>query len=84
MKHAIESAFFKPMPPKAESKADITTRVSRQIVEGEAAANAAKTQRLRAARLAQEVSGIAVAAPRKAQGSDSQYLPLPNKNSPAP
>jgi len=66
MKHASEPDFFKPMPPKAESKADITTRVARQIVEGEAAAAAAKTQRLRAARLAQKVSDIAVAAPRKA------------------
>jgi len=43
-------------PSRQETKADITTRTARQIMDSETAAREAKTERLRAARLAQEAS----------------------------
>jgi hypothetical protein len=64
MKANPQPGLFKPTPPQAEAKGDATTRVSRQIIESEAAARVAKTERLRAARLAQELAAP-VARPKK-------------------
>ena len=44
-----ETGFFK---PKGDAKGEATTKTARTIIEGEAAARQAKTERLRAARLA--------------------------------
>lgn len=51
-----------------DNKTDTTTRVAREITDREAAASAAKTERLRAARLAHEATAQpadAVKKPRK-------------------
>lgn len=64
MKHMPEPGLFKPAPSRTEAKSDTTSRVARQIVDLEAAARLAKTERLRAARLAQETEAP-VAAPKK-------------------
>ncbi|PBB35482.1 hypothetical protein CK218_20890 [Mesorhizobium sp. WSM3879] len=44
-----ETSVFK---PKGDAKSEATTKTARTIIEGEAAARQAKTERLRAARLA--------------------------------
>ncbi|BAT58865.1 hypothetical protein GJW-30_1_01392 [Variibacter gotjawalensis] len=43
-----------PMPSRAEAKNEATSRAARQLIDSETAARLAKTNRLRAARLAQE------------------------------
>lgn len=53
---------FKKKPPAMESKGDTTTRVAQEIIKQDAAAAAAKLDRLRAARLAQEAEARAAAA----------------------
>ena len=53
MKRMPDPGLFKPAPSRTEAKSDATSRVARQIVDLEAAARVAKTERLRAARLAQ-------------------------------
>lgn len=45
---------FKPKPSQAELRVDATTKAARAIIREEATARDAKTERLRAARLAQE------------------------------
>ena len=64
MKRMPEPGLFKPAPSRTEAKSDTTSRVARQIVDLEAAARLAKTERLRAARLAQEIEAP-VATPKK-------------------
>ena len=44
--------LFAPAPNKAEAKSDATTRFAKQIIDTEAKARQAKTERLRAARMA--------------------------------
>lgn len=56
MKRAVESDLFKTPPSRRDAKGDTTTRLAREILDGEAAVRAAKTARLRAARLAQEAA----------------------------
>lgn len=56
MNKAIIDTVFPPKPPRNEAKADATTRIAREIIDSEATAREAKTQRLRAARLAQEAA----------------------------
>jgi hypothetical protein len=48
------NAVFQPKPSKQETKADLTTKAARAIIDHEASARDAKTERLRAARLARE------------------------------
>lgn len=48
------AAVFQLKPSRQETKADTTTRAAWEIIDNEAAAREAKTQRLRAARLARE------------------------------
>ncbi len=63
------NAVFQPKPSKQESKADVTTKTARAIIDHELSAREAKTERLRAARLAQEEAAAskapAVKKPRK-------------------
>lgn len=65
MKRTLANSVFKPTLSRMESKNDATTRTARGIVDTEAAAMAAKTERLRAARLALEASAEKPAAPEK-------------------
>ncbi len=65
MKRTLANSVFKPTLSRMESKNDATTRAARGIVDTEAAAMAAKTERLRAARLAREASEEKPAAPEK-------------------
>ena len=48
------NAVFQPKPSKQETKADVTTKTARAIIDHELSAREAKTERLRAARLARE------------------------------
>ena len=47
----IEDTLLKPAPTRAETKADITDRAARAILEDEVARRREKTAKLRAARL---------------------------------
>lgn len=60
MKTKAANAVFKPRPSLAEARSDTTTRVARDIVNGEALLMAEKTERLRAARLALETPAAPV------------------------
>jgi hypothetical protein len=62
MARAPDTSAFKAKPSRMEAKGDATTRAAWQIIDSEAAAQAAKTARLRAARLAHE-AGQATPAP---------------------
>lgn len=55
--------LFRPKASKAETKADVTNRAARTMIETEAAKRATKTARLRKLRLAQEAE-TPVAAPK--------------------
>ncbi|WP_080918717.1 hypothetical protein [Manganibacter manganicus] len=54
----IPDGVFKPKPTSAENKNATTTHVARSIIEGEATKRAAKTERLRNARLAKEAQEV--------------------------
>jgi hypothetical protein len=54
MKSLTDTGIFKPAASRAEAKNDTTTRMAREIIDREANAMKAKTERLRVARLAQE------------------------------
>lgn len=62
MKLMAETAATRPPLSRAEAKGDATTRAAREIIESEAAARAAKTERLRAERLAREAEAPAPVA----------------------
>jgi len=61
----IPDGAFKPKQSPNEAKTDTTTRVAREIIDSESAARLAKTERLRAARLAQEAGKPEAAAKPK-------------------
>ncbi|PLP56337.1 hypothetical protein CYK37_26565 [Mesorhizobium loti] len=61
MNKSVANDMFKAKPTRTESKDDNTSRAAKAIINDEAAKRAAKTERLRLARLAQE----AVAVPDK-------------------
>ena len=68
MARAPDGGVAKPKPSRMEAKGDATTRAAWQIIDAEAAAEATKTARLRAARLARgatEVTPPAVKAKKK-------------------
>jgi len=52
----IPEGVFKPAAPRPDEKRDATTRAARVIIDREAAVRQAKTERLRAARLAREAT----------------------------
>lgn len=54
MTRKAETGVFRPMGLKAETRDEITARVARDIMKTEMAERVAKTERLRAARLALE------------------------------
>ena len=54
MDEAFINSVFTPKPTRQETKADVTSRVARDIMDKETAARDAKSERLRAARLSQE------------------------------
>ena len=56
-----KDTLFRPVPSRTETKADITDRVAREIIQSETDRRNALTQKLRTARLAQEA--LAAAAP---------------------
>ena len=53
-KELTKDTLFKPAPSRAETKADITDRTARAILDDEAAKRREKTAKLRAARLEME------------------------------
>ncbi len=55
----LSDKVFAPRRSAAETKSDTTTRISREIQDGEVAAREAKTERLRLARLAMEAAAPA-------------------------
>jgi hypothetical protein len=55
-KLAPTDKVFKPKPSQAELRVDATTRAAQAIMGEEASAREAKTERLRAARLAREAA----------------------------
>lgn len=67
MDHNTINALFQPKSTKQETKADVTTRAARAILDSETSAREKKTERLRAARMAQEAAAE----------------PLPEKKKPA-
>lgn len=74
MNHDAVNAVFKPGLTKMETKADISARVARQIIDTEVARRNAKTERLRAARLEMEAIEAEtpeedVTAPKKRKSS---------------
>ena len=54
MRHQIPDGVFKPSPTSGEKKSEVTARAAQQILDNERSARAAKTERLRLARLAKE------------------------------
>lgn len=62
MDHNAINAVFKPKLSKMETKADISARVAREIMDTEVARRNAKTARLKAARLEKEAEAVAVEA----------------------
>ena len=56
VKHKTAHAAFKATPSRTESRQDATTRAALAIIASESAATDAKTDRLRAARLAHEAA----------------------------
>lgn len=65
MTSATKDNVFRPVPSRTETKADITDRVAREIIQSETDRRNALTQRLRAARLAQEALAAAAPPPAK-------------------
>ncbi|MGS1096339.1 hypothetical protein ACVCNR_17405 (plasmid) [Aquamicrobium terrae] len=68
MDHDAVNAVFVPKLTRMETKADISARVAREIMDTEVARRNAKTARLRAARLERE-------AENAANGTTSAALP---------
>ncbi len=71
MDHDAVNAVFVPKLTRMETKADISARVAREILDTEVARRNAKTARLRAARLEQEAEAATnkekTSAPRRAR-----------------
>ena len=62
-----DTGMFRPVRLKAETRDEITARVARDIMRTEMAERVAKTERLRAARLAIEAAEPVVAVVRGAR-----------------
>lgn len=65
MTFSPEKNSLRPTATRMEAKGEATTKAARQILDAEASARIAKTDRLRAARLAQVEAAEAPAAPAK-------------------
>lgn len=51
-----KDTLFRPVPSRTETKADVTDRVAREIIQSETDRRHALTEKLKAARLAQEAA----------------------------
>lgn len=71
MNETLAAAVFQPKASRQETKADTTTRAAWEIIDSEAAAREAKTQRLRAARLALEAADEPTPAAKKKKAKKS-------------
>ena len=80
MKNVLADGAFKPKPTTAEAKGDATTRAALTIINGEAAAREAKTERLRKARLAQEALEAAPAPKKKPPTTVQKRIRNPKKS----
>ena len=69
-----DTGTFKPNLSRLEARNEVTNRVAREIIDGEAAARMAKTERLRAARIAQEAD-----ATKKARRSGQKEIKRASK-----
>lgn len=69
-KPAPTDKVFKPKPSQAELRVDATTRAAQAIMHEETSARDAKTERLRAARLAREAT----------EGPQVQKIPAKKKS----
>jgi len=67
MKLMAETGATKPALSRAEAKGDATTRAAKEIIQSEIAARNAKTERLRAERLAREAEAPAPVAKKAAR-----------------
>lgn len=68
MTRKAETGVFRPVGLKAETRDEITARVARDIMKTEMAERVAKTERLRAARLAMEAGEpVKAAASRRSR-----------------
>jgi hypothetical protein len=56
--NAVNEATTRPSASAREAKTELTTRIAREIMDGEVAKREAKTERLRAARLAMEAEAV--------------------------
>lgn len=65
MKQMSEPELFKSTPPRDDANVDATTKAVRAIIDQEAAARIAKTERLRAARLAREAIEHPATSPKR-------------------
>ncbi|MGK2286075.1 hypothetical protein [Pedomonas sp. V897] len=64
-----KDTLFRPTPSRSETRAEITDRTAREIIQSETERSRAKTERLRAARLEQEARALAAAAAEPAPKS---------------
>lgn len=67
MNQMPEPELFKSAPPKGDPNIDPTTKAARAIIDEEVAARIAKTERLRAARLARKAIEQPVTSTKKAR-----------------
>lgn len=75
MDQTLINAVFQPKPSKHEAKADVTTRVAREVIFSETTLREAKTERLRAARLAHEAKGTpAVKTKKKVRPNSAAFV----------
>lgn len=65
MRRIPDGSVFKPLQTRTETRSDATARAAREIIDTEATARAAKTERLRAARLARDESVPNIPVPKK-------------------
>ena len=83
-KSPLAEGVFKPKPTAIETRHDATNRAARQIIGSEASAREAKTERLKAARLARDakraksVPASRIVAQRK-RVSSKGAVPLQNE-----
>ena len=68
MTQPTKDTLFRPVPSRTETKADITDRIAREIIQSETDRRHALTEKLKAARLEQEAMAIKAAPAPKARG----------------
>lgn len=66
-----KDTLFRPVPSRTETKADTTDRIAREIIQSETDRRHALTEKLRAARLAQEAAASEEKPARKPRSRKS-------------